>query len=65
MNKTGKNQHEWGVIAQSFNPYREFTYCPLCKMYREDESAMTKTQFKAETKTLELYEPDSNKRLRD
>ena len=30
-----KNQHQWGVVAQTHEPYREFEYCPLCRHYRE------------------------------
>lgn len=33
-NKYG-NQHEWGVIGQCREPYREFHYCPLCRQYRD------------------------------
>ncbi len=29
------NQHEWGVVGQCKNPYREFQYCPLCRQYKE------------------------------
>lgn len=33
--KRFKNQHEWGVIAQVFDPYyQEFQFCPLCNKYK-------------------------------
>ena len=63
MNKTGKNQHEWGIVAQSYNPYREFIYCPCCRQYREDAHKMTKPQLKQIARETELYEPDSNTRF--
>ena len=63
MNKTGKNQHEWGVVAQAHNPYREFAYCPRCRQYKEAGHRMTKSQFKQVTRDIELYDPDSNVRF--
>ncbi len=60
---THKNQHEWGVVGQSFDPYREFIYCPLCRQYREDDKRMTKREFTAITQSIEMYEPDSAVRL--
>ena len=33
--KGKKRSHEWGVIAQCKEPYREFWYCGLCKKYKE------------------------------
>lgn len=62
-----KNQHEWGVVAQARNPYREFHYCPLCKKYREvtgsNSALFGKRQMRAVAQHLELYVPDSNVRF--
>ena len=46
--KRFKNQHQWGVIAQCANPYREFSFCPLCNSYIEwgTGQRMTRKQFK-------------------
>ncbi len=60
-----KNQHEWGVVGQCHNPYREFAYCPLCDKY-DDYSGklMTSKQFKTLVSELSktdnpIYDADS------
>lgn len=64
----GKKWHEWGVIAQCRNPYREFMYCPLCKQYEETATGKryTPKQFKEFINRLDrtnpVYEADSNRR---
>ncbi len=68
--KQYKNEHEWGVIAQCKNPYREFQYCPLCKQYKEDRQLYTSVQFRLLVKMNALtnnpmFEPDSNRLLGD
>jgi hypothetical protein len=58
--------HQWGVIAQCKNPYREFHYCPLCRQYSESGSRpyLTKQEFKEICidlmDTNPMYEADSN-----
>lgn len=62
--KRHKNQHEWGVIAQEHNPYKEYSHCPLCNKYKDsDGNIYTKTQFIRITQLHRLFEPDSTERL--
>lgn len=64
-----KNQHQWGVIAQCKNPYREFAYCPLCGQYSDSDHRgyLGKRMFTALAIALKptnpMYEPDSDKLL--
>jgi len=67
MNKTGKNQHEWGVIAQTHSPflYREFHYCPLCKKFKDiaNNKLLGIREMRVVTNMLALYNPDSKDRF--
>ena len=72
--KWHRKQHEWGVIAQCKQPYREFAYCPLCNSYQEDgvldpnnpsrEKRMTPREFRRLKQELSatnpMYQADSN-----
>ncbi|MFA5153241.1 MAG: hypothetical protein WC554_11820 [Clostridia bacterium] len=58
------NQHNWGLIAQEHNPYKEYSYCERCGKYRDDSgNILTKTQFKRIAQLHRLFQPDSNVRL--
>jgi hypothetical protein len=64
MTKQHKNQHEWGVVAQQHSPYKEYSYCPLCRKYRDsDGNIYTRTQFIRITQLQRIFEPDSTRRL--
>lgn len=64
MSHLRPNQHDWQVVAQEHNPYREWVYCPLCNKYKDDQGNLyTKTQFKRITQLHRLFEPDSAVRL--
>jgi hypothetical protein len=65
--KRRKREHEWGVVAQCKNPYREFLYCPLCNQYEESGTGqrMTKREFRKLSLELSstlnpMYEADSS-----
>lgn len=65
-----RNQHQWGVIAQCKNPYREFLYCPLCHQYKASDirGYFSLRMFRALAISLKdtnpMYEPDSDKLLK-
>lgn len=66
MNTTGRNQHEWGVIAQIHKPgYREFAHCPLCNKFKEsrEDVLFGVREFNKICKKNRVYEPDSDVRL--
>jgi len=59
------NQHEWGVVFQCHNPYREFHYCLLCRQYTEagQKPYMSKKAFMELARSLKdtnpMYHADS------
>jgi len=63
--RESKYQHEWGVIAQSKKPYREFEYCSLCRQYKEGNTILSRRTFIALSIELRqvnpLFEPDSDR----
>lgn len=71
MSKLQFNQHDFCIIAQCKNPYREFAYCERCGKYRENGSRqhtlISKKLFYAIAISLKdsnpLYEPDSDRLL--
>jgi len=67
--KQSKNSHDFGVVAQCHNPYREFAYCPLCNQYQEAGKAgyMRIAHFRELWQQLKdtnpMYHPDSKNLL--
>ena len=63
--KGKRNQHEWGLIGQTKNPYHEYSYCELCEQYRIDSSKpFSRSEFILQLDSLRgtnpIYQPDSN-----
>ena len=59
-----KKDHEWMIVAQQHNPYKEFYHCELCNKYEDsDGKRYTLAQFKRIAAMQRLFQPDSNIRL--
>jgi len=66
MNTTGRNQHEWGVVAQIHKPkYREFHHCELCNKFQESckDRRFGVREFNRICKENKVFETDSSIRL--
>lgn len=62
MNRTGKNQHEWGVVAQERDPYEEYHWCQCCRKFKDcsTDKLYTKTQFRQFIQGRTLFVADSD-----
>jgi hypothetical protein len=62
--RRSRNQHEWGIVAQCKEPYREFEYCPLCCQFKEGNWIFNRRTFIALSAELRqdnpMFEPDSD-----